>query len=51
MRDRSVGIVPASVAFLDGAKNVVLDGVWHSPSSPGPWYGDPRAVSYWSQFI
>jgi pimeloyl-ACP methyl ester carboxylesterase len=46
-----LGIVPTAVAFLNGARNIVLDGVWHSPTSPGPWYGDPRAVAYWSKFL
>lgn len=45
------GIVPTSAAYLDGARNVELDGVWHSPKSPGPWYGDARAVAYWARYL
>lgn len=45
------GIVPTECFYLDGAMNVELEGVWHSPKSPGPWYGDERAVAYWSTLI
>jgi pimeloyl-ACP methyl ester carboxylesterase len=45
------GIVPTSAAYLEGAQNVELEGIWHSPASPGPWYGDERAVAYWKRFI
>ena len=29
-------------AVLDEAQNLVLEGVWHSPRSPGKWYGSPE---------
>lgn len=45
------GIVPLSVAFLAGATNIRLEGVWHSPESNGPWFGDEQVVRYWSKFI
>lgn len=45
------GIVPISVAFLQGAVNVRLKGVWHSPDSPGAWYGQSQVVDYWSRFL
>lgn len=46
------GIVPLSATFLDGAEaNIRMKGVWHSPSSRGPWYGHEAVVKYWSQFL
>ncbi|CAN8063713.1 unnamed protein product [Agarophyton chilense] len=45
------GIVPLSSAFLSGAHNVCLKGIWHSPSSGGAWYGHPDAINYWSYFL
>ncbi len=41
------GITPVSAAHLEGAKNVTLDGVWHSPRSPGKWYGSPEVIPAW----
>ncbi|KAI0564363.1 hypothetical protein FGB62_26g21 [Gracilaria domingensis] len=45
------GIVPLSSAFLGGAHNICMKGIWHSPSSGGAWYGHPDAVRYWSSFL
>ena len=42
------GITPVAAAHLDGANNVTLDGVWHSPRSPGKWYGSPEVIPTWS---
>uniref|UniRef100_A0A7S1TEH2 DUF676 domain-containing protein n=1 Tax=Compsopogon caeruleus TaxID=31354 RepID=A0A7S1TEH2_9RHOD len=44
------GVVPCSVTSLSGAHNVLLRGIFHAPDSPGPWYGHPAAVRYWTQF-
>lgn len=41
------GITPIAAAHLDGATNLTLEGVWHSPTSPGPWYGDRAIVPQW----
>lgn len=41
------GITPIAAAHLDGATNLVLDDVWHSPRSPGRWYGSPDVVPQW----
>ncbi len=41
------GIVPAESAHLDGAENIVLEGVLHDPSMGRPWYGNTRAVREW----
>lgn len=45
------GITPIPAAHLDGAENRVLDGVWHSPSSPGRWYGSPEIVPQWIPYL
>lgn len=43
------GITPLAAAYLAGAHNLTLDGVWHSPRSPGGrWYGSPEVVAQWS---
>jgi len=41
------GITPIEVAHLDGAENLTLPGIWHSPRSPGAWYGSPIAIQQW----
>lgn len=45
------GITPVSAAHLEGAHNLTLEGVWHSPSSPGPWYGSPTVVKQWAEVM
>jgi triacylglycerol esterase/lipase EstA (alpha/beta hydrolase family) len=45
------GITPVEAAHLDGAQNLVLDGVWHSPRSPGKWYGSPDVLPAWSEYL
>ncbi|KAK9821764.1 hypothetical protein WJX81_006068 [Elliptochloris bilobata] len=52
-------VVPLSSAHLPGAKNVVLEGVYHSTSRVGtygqpaerPWYGSDTVVDAWAQFL
>lgn len=44
------GITPVETAHLDGADNVTLDGVFHTPVGSGeerPWYGTPRILDQW----
>ncbi|XP_031276157.1 uncharacterized protein LOC116134617 isoform X1 [Pistacia vera] len=45
------GIVPEVSAYLEGALNVSLDGVYHSPVGSDdilrPWYGSPAVVEKW----
>lgn len=52
------GITPVECAHLEGAKQITLDGVYHSPlgavlpaadgSKPGrPWYGSPECIDGW----
>ncbi|KAJ0078880.1 hypothetical protein Patl1_23612 [Pistacia atlantica] len=45
------GVVPEVSAHLEGALNVSLDGVYHSPVGSDdilrPWYGSPAVVEKW----
>ncbi|CAM8941859.1 unnamed protein product [Rhodiola kirilowii] len=45
------GVVPEVSAHLDGALNISLDGVYHSPVGSDdelrPWYGSPAIVDQW----
>ena len=45
------GITPIAAAHLAGADNHTLDGIWHSPRSPGPWYGSPDAIDRWCAWL
>nr|GMC86563.1 Phosphoenolpyruvate carboxykinase [GTP] [Ipomoea batatas] len=45
------GVVPEISAHLEGALNITLDGVYHSPvgsdDTTRPWYGSPAIVDKW----
>ncbi|KAL4561489.1 hypothetical protein LXL04_033655 [Taraxacum kok-saghyz] len=45
------GVVPEMSAHLEGALNISLDGVYHSPVGSEdhlrPWYGSPPVVEQW----
>ncbi|KAL3622375.1 hypothetical protein CASFOL_033786 [Castilleja foliolosa] len=45
------GVVPEMSAHLEGALNISLDGVYHSPvgsdDETRPWYGSPVVVKQW----
>jgi triacylglycerol esterase/lipase EstA (alpha/beta hydrolase family) len=41
------GITPIQAAHLDGATNITLEGILHSPRKPGTWYGSPIAMEAW----
>ncbi|PON87470.1 GPI inositol-deacylase PGAP1-like [Trema orientale] len=45
------GVVPEESAHLEGALNISLDGVYHSPVGSDdelrPWYGSPAVVEQW----
>ncbi|OUL28689.1 lipase [Nostoc sp. T09] len=45
------GITPIAAAHLDGAKNIVIEGVRHSPRNPGIWYGSPETLQTWAQYL
>ncbi|KAL3815176.1 hypothetical protein ACJIZ3_016444 [Penstemon smallii] len=45
------GVVPEVSAHLEGAVNISIDGVYHSPvgsdDAERPWYGSPAIVEQW----
>ncbi|KAK3007481.1 hypothetical protein RJ639_013580 [Escallonia herrerae] len=45
------GVVPEISAHLEGALNISLDGVYHSPvgsdDDSRPWYGSPTILEQW----
>ncbi len=45
------GITPVAAAHLAGAENITLPDVWHSPRSPGAWYGSPRVLPQWLPWL
>ncbi|MCS7014409.1 MAG: alpha/beta hydrolase [Chloroherpetonaceae bacterium] len=45
------GVVPVECCQLDGAQNVVLEGIEHLPTPFGSWYGARRGVEAWQAFL
>ncbi|MBW4476590.1 MAG: lipase [Tolypothrix brevis GSE-NOS-MK-07-07A] len=45
------GITPIEAAHLDGAENIVIEGVNHSPRSRGIWYGSEEPLKAWMQYL
>ncbi len=45
------GITPIVAAHLVGAINITIDGVKHSPRTPGIWYGSPEVRSQWVGYL
>ncbi len=45
------GITPIEAAHLEGAENLIIEGVRHSPKSPGIWYGSPKVVESWLSYL
>ncbi|MBD1888579.1 alpha/beta hydrolase [Coleofasciculus sp. FACHB-SPT9] len=45
------GITPIEAAHLEGATNLVIEGVKHSPRTPGIWYGSPVALPSWVEYL
>eukprot|EP00249_Psilotum_nudum_P009434 c21933_g1_i2 orf=183-1364(+) len=49
------GIVPEISAHLEGAINVILKGVYHSPVGANnferPWYGSPGILEQWVHYV
>lgn len=45
------GITPIAAAHLDGAINLTLEGVVHSPGAEQPWYGTPEIVEQWYRYL
>jgi triacylglycerol esterase/lipase EstA (alpha/beta hydrolase family) len=45
------GITPIVAAHLEGATNLTLDGVMHSPNSSGIWYGSSEVLANWTAYL
>jgi triacylglycerol esterase/lipase EstA (alpha/beta hydrolase family) len=45
------GITPVVAAHLEGATNLTLEGVMHSPGSPGIWYGSAKVQLEWVSYL
>lgn len=49
------GVVPEVSAHLEGALNISLEGIYHSPVGSDdllrPWYGSPAVVEQWIQHL
>jgi triacylglycerol esterase/lipase EstA (alpha/beta hydrolase family) len=45
------GITPILAAHLDGAENITLEGVVHSPKRAAPWYGSPKILPTWTKYL
>ncbi len=45
------GITPIEAAHLQGARNLILEDVMHSPRSSKAWYGSHKYLSMWSQYL
>jgi triacylglycerol esterase/lipase EstA (alpha/beta hydrolase family) len=45
------GITPIDAAHLEGAENLTLEGVFHSPRPAALWYGSPEVVSKWAMYL
>ncbi len=45
------GITPIEAAHLAGARNLIVEGVKHSPRSKDPWYGSPDALEQWVGYL
>jgi hypothetical protein len=49
------GVVPEVSAHLEGALNISLDGVYHSPVGSDdtirPWYGSPGVLEQWIEHL
>lgn len=41
------GLVPLAATRLPGAREIVLEGIAHSPFGSRPWYGSSEAVDVW----
>ncbi len=45
------GITPIEAAHLTGARNLIIEGVKHSPRSKYPWYGSSNALEQWVGYL
>jgi triacylglycerol esterase/lipase EstA (alpha/beta hydrolase family) len=45
------GITPIEAAHLEGAENLILENVLHSPRRLGIWYGSPEPLQSWIKYL
>ncbi|MEO1133557.1 MAG: alpha/beta fold hydrolase [Cyanobacteria bacterium J06639_1] len=45
------GITPIAAAHLEGAENLTIDRVCHSPRGDRFWYGSPAAAEQWLEYL
>jgi pimeloyl-ACP methyl ester carboxylesterase len=45
------GIVPVSACYLNGAKNVIIDGSEHLPTPFSKWYGTKESIVQWKIYL
>jgi len=45
------GITPIEAAHLEGAENIIIEQVRHSPKSAGFWYGSPEILPLWTKYL
>ncbi len=45
------GITPITAAHLQGAENLVIEGVKHSPRAGGIWYGSSSVLPSWTTYL
>ncbi|NEQ99595.1 MAG: lipase [Cyanothece sp. SIO2G6] len=45
------GITPIAAAHLDGAENLTLEGVYHSPKPGQQWYGTADILPHWISYL
>ncbi len=45
------GITPIEAAHLEGAQNITIEGVCHSPRSRERWYGSSDILSVWADYL
>ncbi len=45
------GITPVEAAHLEGAENLLLEAVRHSPRAAGVWYGSREVLPLWVKYL
>ncbi|MGD1907551.1 MAG: esterase/lipase family protein [Leptolyngbyaceae cyanobacterium] len=45
------GITPVEAAHLEGAENLTLGDVYHSPKPGAAWYGSAEIVTQWAKYL
>lgn len=45
------GITPIEAAHLEGAENLIMEGLYHSPRPGKLWYGSPEPLQEWAKYL